>query len=325
MNVFICGGTGFIGYHCSQEFLERNYNVSTISIPDIELGDWYPKEVNVSYGNIFTMPYEELVKVFEGQDAMVYAIGPDDRVKVKGDPYEFFYDRLVEGAGRVVSAARDAGVKKCVVLNSYFAYFDRIWPNLKLAENHPYIKARVEQADRVIKEGGATMDVMVLELPYIFGTMPERVPLWKDILVSRLYKMKNVLYFKGGSNMISVEKVAEAIVGAVENGRGSVKYPVGDENLSWVQMIKIMLKGLGLRKKILIMPTVFGTWFGMYMKQKDKKEGLKSGLDTSRLFKDIMCKYMYFDASDSATELGYSRGGVEESILKTMEACKTPI
>ncbi len=44
------------------------------------------------------------------------------------------------------------------------------------------------------------MAVCTLELPYIFGVMPEttRVPLWKDVLFERLRKMNPVMFTKGG-------------------------------------------------------------------------------------------------------------------------------
>ena len=66
-----------------------------------------------------------------------------------------------------MQGAKDAGVKKVAICNSYFAYFDRTMPELELAENHPYIKCRVEQAERCIEIGRDKMDVMILELPYI--------------------------------------------------------------------------------------------------------------------------------------------------------------
>lgn len=321
LNVFIVGGTGFLGYYATLEFLRRGHKVSTISIPDVELGDWYPKEVTVTYGDVFKMSNEELIKVFKGYDAMVYAVGPDDRVIPKAPAYQFFHERLVEACTRVVVGARDAGVKRCVVLGSYFALFDRLFPERKLSEHHVYIKCRVEQAESVIKAGEGKMDVMVLELPYIFGTMPERVPLWKDILVSRLKKMNPVMFPRGGTNMIAVEHVGEAVVGAVEHGRHGSRYTVGDVNISWHQMLSIMLKAMGEDKKIVTIPTFLASMYGMSLKNKEAKEGKEAGLDHVRLFEDIQSQYLYFDPAPTAEILGYGRGGIEESIEKTIKAC----
>lgn len=39
MKVFIVGGTGFLGYYATLEFLKRGHEVDTIALPDIPLGD----------------------------------------------------------------------------------------------------------------------------------------------------------------------------------------------------------------------------------------------------------------------------------------------
>jgi dihydroflavonol-4-reductase len=329
MKVFIVGGTGFLGYYATLEFLRRGHSVSTLSIPDVELGSWFPKDVKVDYGDIFKMSRDELVKVFQGFDAMVYAVGPDDRVTPKAPAYQFFHERLVEACTRVVVGARDAGVKRCVILNSYFAYFDRLWPDKHLADHHPYIKCRVEQAASTIEAGAGAasgkMDVMILELPYIFGLMPGRVPLWKDILVARLEKMNPVMYTTGGTNMISVEHVGEAIVGAIENGKHGERYPIGDENISWKEMLRIFLKAMGTPlKKIVTIPAFLGALYGKKQMKDDAKEGKEAGLNHKKLFKDIQAKFLYFDPTPSVLALKYKLGGIRESIEKTIRACVVP-
>ncbi|NHI94303.1 MAG: epimerase [Candidatus Lokiarchaeota archaeon] len=323
MKVFIVGGTGFLGYYATLEFLKRGHQVDTISIPDIELGDWFPKDkVGVKYGNVFEMNHEELVELFKGYDAMVYAVGPDDRFTPDAPAYEFFHERLVVACGKVVEAARDAGVKRCAILNSYFAYFDRERPELHLAERHPYIKCRVEQAKLCIDIGGDKMDVMILELPYIFGTMPERVPLWKDVFVDRILGMKPwIFFFKGGSNMISVEHIAESIVGAIEQGKGGKCYPIGDENLNWKEWINIIQEAAGIKRRIVTLPTWIGTIVGWYLRRKDKKKGKEAGLNHKLLFKDIQCRELFFDPTPSQEELGFSGGGLKESIIETIKRC----
>ncbi|MFX0107500.1 MAG: NAD-dependent epimerase/dehydratase family protein [Candidatus Hodarchaeota archaeon] len=322
LKVVVVGGTGFLGYYTILECLKREHKPSSISIPDIELGDWFPNDVNVQYSNVFEMAHEELVQLFHGYDAMVYAVGPDDRVTPKAPAYQFFYDRLVVACTKVIEAARDAGVKRCVVLNSYFVHFNRIWPEKKLAERHSYIRCRVEQSDSVIRTGGEEMAVMVMELPYIFGTMPERVPLWKDVLFDRVRGMKIVFFPGGGTSMIAVENVAEAIVGALEDGQSGRRYLIGDENMSYKKMLRIVLDTMGLkRRRILTLPTFLATIVGRWMKRKEKKRGLESGLDLAHVFKDVLSQKLYFDAAPAANELKFQRGGVREAIVATVKAC----
>lgn len=321
MKVFIAGGTGFIGYHAALEFLKRGYEVSSIALPDMKPGEWFPKEIKIEYGNLFEMKESELVELLTGYDSLIYALGPDDRFVPKAPAYDFFHEYLVKKCGLIIAAARKAGIKKCVVMNSYFTYFDQKFPGYKLSAHHPYIKCRVEQAERVINEGKDKMDVVVLELPYIFGTMPGREPLWKDVLNKMGISRRIILYPKGGSNMVSVEHVAEAVAGATEYGVHGKCYLIGDANLSWVEMLGIMTSAMGYDdKKIITVPCFFATLFGVFQKLKNYLKGKESGLDYSHLFRDFLCREYFFDPSDSSLELGYSRGGIKQSIEETIEA-----
>lgn len=321
MKVMIIGGTGFLGYYASKSLLAKGHKVSTFSLPDIELGDWYPKEVAVSFGNVFEMDDAELQKVHKGYDAMVYAVGPDDRVTPQAPAYEFFHERLVEACVRVVNAAREAGIQRSVVLGSYFSYFDEIQPEKQLTKYHSYIRVRRVQETAAIAAGQGKMDVCVLRLPYIFGTMPEREPIWKDLLIARLIKDDPILYPKGGTAMLSVEAVGEAVAGAVERGEHGKTYPVSDVNLSWNEMLGIMLDEMGLQKKIVNVPKFLAVLGGRQMKKEHEAEGKESGLDPIWLMRQIMTDYLYIDADETKQALGYKGGGIEESIRETVRRC----
>ncbi|GAG71712.1 unnamed protein product [marine sediment metagenome] len=104
MKVFNVGGTGFLGYYATLEFLKRGHEVDTMALPDIPLGDWFPTDkVGVSYGNVFEMSHDDLVEVFKGYDAMVYAVGPDDRIIPKAPAYDFFHFRKIEKLEKLTS------------------------------------------------------------------------------------------------------------------------------------------------------------------------------------------------------------------------------
>jgi len=321
MKIMIVGGTGFLGYHALLVALRKGYSANTLAIDDVVLGDWYPKEVNVQYGDVFELSEENLQERFTGYDAMIYAVGPDDRITPPAPAYEFFHSRLVDACEKVIIAGRKAGIKKCVVLNSYFAYFNRVWPEKELSRHHPYIRCRVEQAERVIAAGEAKMAVMILELPYIFGSMPNRIPLWKDVFLDRYTKGRTILFPRGGTNMIAVEHVGEAIIGALEHGEHGERYTVGDENHSFNEMLEMMMSAIGARKKIVNIPRFVAILAGILIEKGFKKRGLEGGLDAKYLMRDIMTHDLYFDPSDTIKKLGYKRGGLEEAITATMKAC----
>lgn len=321
MKIIIVGGTGFLGYHSLLEALKRGYKVNALAIDDVKLGDWYPEEVNVEFGDVFELPEGDLLQRFKGYDWMIYAVGPDDRITPSAPAYDFFRTRLVDAVEKVAIAARRAGIKKMVVLNSYFAYFDRIWPEKKLSKHHPYIRCRVEQAEKVIAAGNEKMDVIILELPYIFGAMPNRVPLWKDVLLERFARGKIIFFPKGGTNMIAVEHVAEAIIGALECGEHGMRYTIGDENHTFNEMLEMMMSAIGEKKKIINIPRFLAVFAGIMIERDFRKKGLEGGLDARFLMRDIITHNLYFDPEDTAKKLGYNRGGIREAIVKTMKAC----
>ena len=347
-NVFICGGTGFLGYYSALEFIRKGAKIGVLALPN-ELtlsADWWPKEIQVNYGLLFnlrpgdetpTVTKEELVKMFTGYDTLVYAVGPDDRMHTpKGvSGYDFFHKYLVEKVVPVFEAAKEAGVKKAILLNSYFAYFDRIWPESHLAQRHPYIRVRVEQAEALIKvgDGGVAnggMDVVVLELPYIFGSMPGRTPLWKEVFLDRFAGMPAIMFPKGGTNMIHVNGIAEAVVAAAYYGQHGDKLPIGNKDLKFKDMINMLMEDIGATKRYMGIPTWVATMgVKMTVVKALKKAGQESGLNYNYLMQDIQSKDLYYEDDVKKVqeylhydELGFNGGGtIEDGIRKTAIAC----
>ncbi len=327
--LMIVGGTGFLGFYTAKLALSKGYEVASISILDDDLenkdlSSWYPKEIKNTILDVFKASEEELEKTMKGYDYMIYAVGPDDRYTPKAPSYEFFHYRLVDCCAKVFRAAEKAGVKKAAVYNSYFAYFDRRYPEMKLAEKHPYIRCRVEQA-KLLNEQKSKMEVVVLELPYIFGSMDARLPIWRDVFLNRYVNgHKTVFFSKGGTTMIAIEHIAEAGIGAIEYGKDGERYPIGDENRSFKWMLSYMSECKGIKKKIVLPPTWLCVLGARAIQKKDKKKGLEGGLDYSLVMKEIMSKDMVIEPElmdKINAELHISRGGLEEAIQKTMDRC----
>ena len=244
-NVFIAGGTGFLGYYTAMQFDKMNIKVDTIALPkELNNLDWFPKNIGLSFGNLFEMTDEEIIKLLKknNYDAFIYALGPDDRVVPDAPAIDFFAEKLVNQSKRICECAKNAGIKRCVVLGSYFAHFDKL-QNGELGKYHPYIKARTMQEEAVFSLADENFDVMVAELPYIFGTMPERKPLWRESFLSNFDGMKSVFFPAGGGTaMIDVTGVAEYIVAIAINGKSKTAYPVAKENMTYKDLVMLMMK-----------------------------------------------------------------------------------
>ena len=320
MNVLLIGGTGFLGYHAVKELTKRGHQISILALPPLPAEGLFPVETKILLADLNTLSDEEVLKSLRGQDAVVYAAGADDRITPKAPAYPFFFKHNVEATRRLITLARQAGVKKAVVLGSYFVYFDRIWPKLKLKEHHPYIRSRVEQEKAAIEAGGKDMSVCILELPYIFGSMPGRKPIWKP-LITYIRSTPVVFYTHGGTNCISVEHIAESIAGALEKGRARASYVIGDENLTWVEMLRKICRSMGREKPIISLPNWLAIMAGAFIKLLHYLQGREGGLDPIALIK-LQTAMTFFDPTPSKQDLGYRSGGLDEALKKTIIACE---
>ena len=319
MRVLVIGGTGFIGYHAVNECLQNGHDVTVLALPPLPIESLFPNKVHVMLANFNVLSNEDIKLLLDGQDAFVYAAGVDDRTLPAAPAYPFFYEENVKPCVRLVKLACESGVKRGVLLSSYFAFFDRLWPHKRMFEHHPYIRSRKEQAEQSFRVAKRDFTLMVLELPYIFGAMPGRLPLWAPI-IKYIRSPFPLFYTRGGTNMISVKHVAEAIVGAIEKGQHGKQYLVGEKNLTWTDWLQRLCELTGKKKKVRIISMTLFRWVMKGLQFYYTLNGREGGLNPV-VFTDIQTSKTFFDPASSREELGYGQGGLDESLRDTVNAC----
>ncbi len=319
MKVTIIGGTGLLGYHAMRELSKRGHKVSILALPPIPAGGLFPEDVPIHLHDLNQLADVELIDLLRGQDAVVFAAGVDDRVTPKAPAYPFFERHNVATTGRIARISRQAGVQRFIILGSYFAYFHRLWPHLELTRHHPYIRSRVEQSAAALEAGGDEMAVMTLELPYIFGVMPGRMPLWKP-LVQYAASAFPLLYPRGGTTCVTVQQVAQAISGAVEKGAAGARYPIGGENLPWTDLLARFARYSGREKRVITLPNWLVTAGAAMLKALHKLQGIESGLDPIQFIK-LQTAETFIDPELSRSVLGYELGGLDEALKDTVKVC----
>jgi dihydroflavonol-4-reductase len=231
----------------------------------------------------------------------------------------------VAQCARLVGLARRAGVRRVLVVGSYFSHFDRVWPELRLAESHCYIRSRKEQEAAVLGESGRGMDTMVLELPYVFGTMPGRKPRW-TILVDLLGGMGRIVPYplrSGGTARVTARQAAAAAAGALEGGEGGKPYLVGGTNMPWSEFIPLVLSCIGKGQRAVHLPKLFYKLGKARMARDRAREGKEGGLDLVALA-EIMYREAYIDPAAAMGELGYGEDDVRAAIRETIAECIRP-
>ena len=119
---------------------------------------------------------------------------------------------------------------------------------------------------------------------------------------------------KGGTAMVTIRQVGQAIAGALERNRGGNCYPIGWFNMTWKEMLKIFHKHLGCpNKKIITIPDWMYAMAGMKIKRDQKKRGIEGGLDMVKYTK-LQCSNQFMDKNLGCVPLGVTEDDIDAAI-----------
>lgn len=305
MKILVIGGSGLLGSHTVVEGLRRGHAVSILSRGGARLLPELEGKVGSLQGDVHEMGDDALAKAISGHDCVVYSLGIDDRETQRRPAYDAFHTDHVTVCMKVLRVAQECGVKKFVVFGSYFTHFDRVCPELRLAEDHVYIKTRREQRDAILGAARPGFDTFVLELPYILGCLPGRVPPWTFLFSMLSAKGPWAFFFmKGGTAAVTASQVGQAAIGAMERGIGGRAYPIGGCNLKWTDFAKAYYAVTKEPKKLLGIPPALFRVFGAASAFALSLRGRERGLSIGR-FAEFQYMDAFVDPEPSMSSLGY--------------------
>lgn len=317
--VFVLGAGGFLGYYTTLELINRGYEVYGMSLPPQPEENILPDSVIMEYEDLFAFPDKIVLDILCGVHTFVYAAGVDERVTPDIPAAQFFYKQNVLPTQRIVRLAQKAGVKKFIILGSYTAHFGEKWPELNYRTVNGYPRTRLLQEEVAYLEGGKGMEVSVLRLPYIFGSMPGVMPLWK-MFVDQI-KGRDTFYSPmGGTAAVTVEQVAQAAIGAMEYGEHEKAYAIGALNIKYRKFYEIIAEQLGQKTNIIpvplenILPQM--EQIDAQTKQAGKEHGIH--MKYTAMFQD---RDAYIDPAETMLILKYEEMDVEQSIRDTINWC----
>ncbi len=322
MNVFMIGGTGLLGCEAAIQLIKHGHKVTSVALPPLPAGAPIPEEMDLIFGDINKKTDDEILDMLKGNEVFIFAAGVDERVEFPAPVMEYYKKFNIAPLERMFPLCKKAGVKRAVVLGSYFAYLSKQRPDMKLDEKNPYFKARLMQ-EKVCEDAcDENFSCKVLELPYIFGTQPGRKPVWVILIeqIKMMDKLPCTLYPKGGTAMLTCRQVGEVICGAAEREvPGYEAFPIAMYNQTWKEFLKIVYaaRGMGENRKIISVPP----WMmkmGMVKVANDyKKRGIDSGMDPFNL-PDIMDLNLFIDRKYSE-ELGATEDDIKAAIYDSIK------
>ncbi|MBO4682346.1 MAG: NAD(P)-dependent oxidoreductase [Bacilli bacterium] len=333
MKVFMVGGTGLLGAEAARIFIERGHEVRSVALPPLPEGAPIPEKMELTFQDINKLSDKEVNKLLEGCDTFVFASGIDERVECPPPVYDWYDKYNIKPLERLLPLCKKAGIKKAVVLGSYFSMLNKEEYGYKqklpagLLERNPYIRARIKQEEVVQSFCDDKFDAAVLELPYIFGTQPGRKPVW-TVLIEQLKGMDKLpftMYPGGGTAMLTVRQVGESIVGAAEkiDGQGFKAWPIAMYNQTWRTFLKIVYAARGMEdnRRIISIPAWVMKMGTKKIVEEYKAKGIESGLDVNYL-PYIMNLNLFID-NKYAKDLGVTEDNIGKAIFDSIDvSCK---
>ena len=318
--ILVIGGTGFIGYHIVSALLEAGCSVGVMCRNAEKAKELFSDRATIISADINTLHTSDYIELLRDFDSVVFAAGADERSKVQGDASEFFYRANVWPCEQLFAAVPQTNIKRAVLLSSIFAWLVRQKPDMDLMRHHPYIRSRVLQnsaAHSAIKSSDCILNT--LEIPWIFGSSPHQISQWSG-LVNYVRGAVPLRCIRGGANMMSVQGVARAALGALRYPKHSGTMPIGDENVSYIGLMQ-RLSAIAGRAGVRVSPVSDGffqdlTALGNYFSEKF---GMQGGIDL-RHMSDLLLMDIFFDPADAQRQLHYAGGDLAQALHATVSA-----
>jgi len=318
VRVVLLGGSGLLGRSIARELLERGHDVVAVSrsgTGDGETG----AEGSVVRADLTRATDDDLDALLSGADAAVYGLGAESRTALPVPVSESLHRSLVSTTQRCARAARRCGAEHFVVLGSYLSTFHRNHPQWRLAERHPYVRARVDQAEAA-ERAGAEATTSVVEIPYVFGTVPGLEPTLKAALFDRLRHGRLALTFQGGTAAVTNTDVAHAVTALVEGRVPAGRYPLAVDNISYRQLTEAVLAELDRHVRIITLPPPVLT-AGMIVHDLTlRTRGRAMAQSPRHLARDVLARHLYLDVTRCSAPFGLVPRSVHEALRSTVRA-----
>ncbi len=233
MNIFVTGGTGFVGANLIRALLEQGHQVKALARPSSILKNLQFLEVEVVTADL-TDP--DLSQHLQGCEALFhvaahYSLWQKDKQQL--------YQSNVIGTRNILAAAKQAGVHRTVYTSSVAAIgvpadgriADETYqsPVEKLIGDYKKSKYWAEQeAHQAIQQG---QDIVIVNPSTPIGPFDIKPTPTGDIIL-RFLRRQMPAYLNTGLNLIDVRDVAKGHILALKHGKRGDRYILGNENIT---------------------------------------------------------------------------------------------
>ena len=322
MRVFLTGATGFLGNNLLRILLANGHQVTVLLRHSSNLETLDGLNVEKVYGDLTSGEVLEagtFGQVLEGMDCVIHSAAliqlgwsrRDQSMKVN-----------VDATSKLAAAARRHGVRMVHVSSvDALAAADSVedvkseldMEPAKLDCSYVASKRASDSAFRAEIEKG--LEGVIVHPGFMVGPWD-----WKPSSGEMMLAIhKNLIYFApaGSCSVVDVRDVADGIVAATSRGRSGEAYILGGENMTYLELWKLMTQVIGKRPPARPLPD----WLaGIAGRAGDLMSRFTANEMTVNSAATAMGQMHHrYDSSKAITELGYRIGSVEDGLRDAWE------
>jgi len=318
MQVFLTGGTGFIGANVVRLLLQAGHSVRVLVREDSSLDNLEGLDVEKVVGSLNDADLAEKMQGCEAlfHIAAFYSLWQSDK--------EQLYRSNVEGTRNCLAAAKQVGIKRTVYTSSAAAI--GLGPKgTPVDEAHQstadelighYRKSKYWAEQEAFKAAKAGQDVVIVNPTSPIGEWDAR-PTPTGNIVLRFLRQQMPFYLDTGLNVIDVQDVAKGHLLALEKGRSGERYILGNQDMKLKSMLDILEKLTDVdapEKSIPVAVPMTVAWIEENVLARLGKspnvplDGVRMGTKT-----------MYYDASKAVKELGLPQTDIAEALQRSVD------
>ena len=316
MKCFVTGGTGFVGANLIRLLLQQGYEVRALVRPTSSLANLQSLDLEIVEGDLNN---SDLAQQISGCQVLFhvaaqYSLWQSDR--------DSLYRNNVLGTRNVLNCAREAGIERTIYTSSVAAI--GVKPNgianetyqspvAKLVGDYKKSKYYGErEAVEAVKNG---QDIVIVNPSTPIGAFDLKPTPTGEIIV-RFLERKMPFYVDTGLNLIDVKDVAWGHLLALEKGQTGERYILGNQNLTFKQLLGKLEQITGLNAPKYTIPYWIPysvAWLEEnVLVNLDKQPTV--ALDGVRMSR----QRMFYDASKAVTELGLPQSDIDRALTEAV-------
>jgi len=318
MQVFVTGGTGFVGSHVVRLLLQQGYTVKALVRPSSNLANLRGLDVEIVKGDLTD---SDLWQQMMGCQYLFHVAAHYSLWQVD---QQLLYRYNVIGTRNVLEAAHKAGIERTVYTSSVSAIgvgpagkvVDETYqsPVEKLVGSYKKSKFLAEQEAQQAAARG--QDVVIVNPSSPIGPLDIKPTPTGDIIL-RFLRREMPFYMDTGLNFIDVRDVAWGHLLALHKGKSGDRYILGHQNLSLKQLLNQLAEITGLPAPQRSIPG----WVPLSAAWIDEKILAPLGKVPSVPIDGVRMaqQHMYYDAAKAVREFGLPQSPLKQALKDAVD------